>query len=189
MLASVTVLLLASVRRPTSEPSPLAACATVAGSAAASDIPIAIYIALFKSLLFIRPPGQLSIASADVFSADVCLERVVPLVEIQIAAAPFDLPPLQVDGLGTEMLLRRRERLAVVVVESDAIRIETAEIEHVELRVAGVEPAERHVHRHPAVGREVQQAPVMQVVVVAVRENHSGLPARRNAVQPQQRHQ
>src|SRR4029079_14231640 len=193
--ASASGLLLASTSLPTSEPSPLAACAMFAGSAAASDIPIAMYIALLRMLLFMSSPGpviecQLASTCADVlWSADACLERVVPLVEIEIAAAPFDLPALQVDGFGTEMLLRRRERLAVVVVEGDTIRIEAAEIEQVELRIAGVELAERYVHRHPAVGREIEPAPVVQVVVVAVGENHSGLPARRNAVETEQRHQ
>jgi hypothetical protein len=50
--ASATGLLLASVSRPASEPSPLAACAAVMGSAEAIDIPIATYIAAFNILLF-----------------------------------------------------------------------------------------------------------------------------------------
>src|SRR5688572_20660380 len=56
----------------------------------------------------------------------LCLERVVPTIEVNIAPAPFDLATLEVDGLGTEMLLVRNQRLAVIVIEDDAVRIESA---------------------------------------------------------------
>src|SRR5690606_9896301 len=88
---------------------------------------------------------------------------VVPLVEVQVPAAPFGLPALRVDGLGAEGGFRRHERAAVVVVEGDAVAVEAAEIEACDGSIGVVEPAEGHVHRHPAVGRDVELAPVVQV--------------------------
>src|SRR5690606_16924273 len=113
------------------------------------------------------------------------LEVVVPLVEIQVAAVPLDLASLQVDGLGSEVRLCRHQRPAIVVVERDAVAVQAAEVEACDGWVAGVEPAEGHVHRHPAVRGDVQLPPVVQVPVRARREHHPRLPARGDAVEPQ----
>src|SRR4051812_10949207 len=47
-------------------------------------------------------------------------EVVVPLVEVQVAAAPLGFPALQVHRFRTEMLFRRHQLPAVIVVEGDA---------------------------------------------------------------------
>src|SRR5690606_484779 len=87
-------------------------------------------------------------------------EVVVPLVEVQVAAVPFDFPALQVHRLGTEMGLCRLERPAVVVVEGDAPCIEAAQVKAGDRGIGVVEAAESDIHRHPAMGCDVQLAPV-----------------------------
>src|SRR6478735_4092111 len=74
-------------------------------------------------------------------------EVVIPLVEVQVAAAPFGFAALQVDGLGTEEFLRRNEVAAEVVVERDAVGVEAAEIKICDGRIGIVEPAESDIHR------------------------------------------
>src|SRR3546814_9564328 len=69
-------------------------------------------------------------------------EVVVPLVEVQVAAAPFDFPALQVHRFGTEMGLGRLEGPAVVVVECDAPGVETAQVEAGDGGIRVVESAE-----------------------------------------------
>src|SRR5688572_29464897 len=56
----------------------------------------------------------------------VRFELVIPLIEIEVAAAPFDFAALRVDGVGPEMLLGRHEWLAEIVVERDAVGVEPA---------------------------------------------------------------
>src|SRR6185312_7267371 len=51
---------------------------------------------------------------------------------------------------------------------------------------AGLQLPEGDVHRYPAVGRQVELAPVVDVVVTAVGEDGPGLPARRYPVHAQQ---
>src|SRR5690606_39186991 len=75
-------------------------------------------------------------------------EVVVPLVEVQVAAAPFGFAALQVHRLGAVVRLCRHEGTAVVVVEGDAVAVQAAQVEACDGRVGVVEPAEGHVHRH-----------------------------------------
>src|SRR4051812_2489696 len=53
-------------------------------------------------------------------------EVVVPLIEVQISVVPFRFAALQVDGFGTEEFLGRHEVAAIVVVERNAIGVESA---------------------------------------------------------------
>src|SRR5690606_8154829 len=92
-------------------------------------------------------------------------EVVVPLVAVPVASAPCAFPALQVHRLGAEMGLGRLERPAVVVVEGDAPGIQATQVKTGDRGIRVVEAAESDVHRHPAVGRDVQLAPVVQVPV------------------------
>src|SRR5262245_52635283 len=143
-----TRLFSAALRCPTIEPSPLAPVATCdpMSTRAGMQVPI-------SRLKFMLSPLNHG-----------CLERVIPLVEVQVAATPFDLATLRVHGVGAEVLLRRHERPAEIVIECDAVGVEAAEVEARDLRIRGLQRAEGHVHRHPAIRREVDLRPVVHVV-------------------------
>src|SRR6185312_7543252 len=121
-----------------------------------------------------------------------CGEVITPLVVGEVATLPLDLAALVVDRIGAKMRLGRDEVPCVVAVEGYPVRVQATQVEPAKRGVvallvrAGMQLAEGDVHRYPAVGRQVELAPVVDIVVTVVGEDGPGLPACRNAVHAQQ---
>src|ERR1039458_1079601 len=110
-----------------------------------------------------------------------------PLVEVKVAPAPFDFTPLEVNNLGAEESLGRVERLGGVGVHHQPAGVNAAEEKPFFALLVAVDEPVSHVRRHPAIRRQVNLAPVMQVFVRP--GDQARFPARRDAIETAQRHE
>ena len=116
------------------------------------------------------------------------LHRVIPFGEVEVSATPLDLATLEIDGFATRIYLLGVEGHSVVGIDNHTPRIHSAEeVVALGLAVGVLGYSERLVNRYPAVGFEVNNAPIVQIPPRRV-HHKTTLPMCRDATYTAQRH-